>query len=60
MGPGFSSHNSPKDLVPFYKMALDLWYCFEKGKTGIIAIKKKKERSCLVVWSILEGENPIL
>ena len=55
---GFSSQNSPKDLVPSYKMALDLWYCFGKGKAGIIA--KRKMWSCLVVWSILEGKEPCL
>ena len=44
MGRGFSSQNSPKDLVPSHKIDLDLWYCFGKGKTGI---KNVELLSCL-------------
>ena len=47
MGRGFSLPNSPKDLAPSYKTALDLWYCFGKGKTGIIAIKNVELFCCL-------------
>ena len=33
----FSFQNNPRNLDPSYKMDLDLWDCFRKGKTRIIA-----------------------
>ena len=33
----FFFQNNPKNLDPSYKMDLDLWDYFGKGKTGIIA-----------------------
>ena len=44
----FSFQNNPKNLDPSYKMDLDLWRLFRKGKTHIIA---KFQRTYLVICS---------
>ena len=44
----FSFQNNPKNLDPSYKTDLDLWDCFRKGKTRIIA---KFLRTDLVICS---------
>ena len=41
-----SFKNNPKEHNPSYKMDLDLWRCFKKGKIGIIA---KFHRTNLVI-----------
>ena len=52
----FCTNPDPKNLDPSYKMDLDLWDCFRKGKTSIIA---KFLTTDLVICShSREGETP--